>query len=182
VKQANTYMGREPRAADGERYDSLVEDAGYLRSRRNLLAQQWCPGAELNHRHLHFQCSALPTELPGRRTRRTAGGRARGVINARFRAVQTSWRRVWPHMDPSGRWRTRPLHFASSSGIVGAILDEVRGEADKVSALAVPRSRRHGYRMHAATWARPRTLHGRINNHLSRSRIRDEYDIDYDAG
>jgi hypothetical protein len=24
-----------------------------------------CPGAELNHRHLHFQCSALPTELPG---------------------------------------------------------------------------------------------------------------------
>src|SRR3954466_2197712 len=28
----------------------------------------WCPGAELNHRHLHFQCSALPTELPGRRS------------------------------------------------------------------------------------------------------------------
>src|SRR5271169_6800957 len=26
---------------------------------------EWCPGAELNHRHLHFQCSALPTELPG---------------------------------------------------------------------------------------------------------------------
>src|SRR5438309_7498706 len=26
----------------------------------------WCPGAESNHRHLHFQCSALPTELPGR--------------------------------------------------------------------------------------------------------------------
>src|ERR1700692_1509824 len=26
---------------------------------------RWCPGAELNHRHLHFQCSALPTELPG---------------------------------------------------------------------------------------------------------------------
>jgi hypothetical protein len=25
----------------------------------------WCPGAESNHRHLHFQCSALPTELPG---------------------------------------------------------------------------------------------------------------------
>src|SRR5207248_7705882 len=32
----------------------------------------WCPGAELNHRHLHFQCSALPTELPGRRVRRAA--------------------------------------------------------------------------------------------------------------
>src|SRR5215813_9360196 len=26
---------------------------------------EWCPGAESNHRHLHFQCSALPTELPG---------------------------------------------------------------------------------------------------------------------
>src|SRR5581483_8649575 len=28
---------------------------------------EWCPGAESNHRHLHFQCSALPTELPGPR-------------------------------------------------------------------------------------------------------------------
>src|SRR5262249_35069952 len=27
---------------------------------------EWCPGAESNHRPLHFQCSALPTELPGR--------------------------------------------------------------------------------------------------------------------
>ena len=38
--------------------------------------ERWCPGAESNHRHLHFQCSALPTELPGRRTRRAAGGRS----------------------------------------------------------------------------------------------------------
>ncbi len=26
---------------------------------------QWCPGAELNHRHTDFQSVALPTELPG---------------------------------------------------------------------------------------------------------------------
>src|SRR5262245_34349835 len=30
VKQANTYVCRKSSAADGERYDSLVEDAGYL--------------------------------------------------------------------------------------------------------------------------------------------------------
>ena len=30
VKQANTYMCRESRAADGEQYESLVEDVGYL--------------------------------------------------------------------------------------------------------------------------------------------------------
>jgi len=35
----------------------------------------------LNHRHLHFQCSALPTELPGRRARPDGGRRrARAVI------------------------------------------------------------------------------------------------------
>src|SRR5579883_1933291 len=33
--------------------------------RINGLEELWCPGAESNHRHLHFQCSALPTELPG---------------------------------------------------------------------------------------------------------------------
>ena len=26
---------------------------------------QWCPGADLNHRHADFQSAALPTELPG---------------------------------------------------------------------------------------------------------------------
>ena len=30
------------------------------------LLQEWCPGAELNHRHEDFQSTALPTELPGR--------------------------------------------------------------------------------------------------------------------
>jgi hypothetical protein len=27
--------------------------------------ENWCPGAELNHRHRDFQSRALPTELPG---------------------------------------------------------------------------------------------------------------------
>ena len=26
---------------------------------------EWCPGAESNHRHADFQSAALPTELPG---------------------------------------------------------------------------------------------------------------------
>src|SRR5215510_10132054 len=101
------------------------------RKAKDYEGESWCPGAELNHRHLHFQCSALPTELPGRRTRRSAGGRARGVIKARFPAVQTSWRRC-------GRRRFvrkmphAPASFVSSPRFVGAILDEVRREADKV--------------------------------------------------
>jgi hypothetical protein len=28
-------------------------------------AGNWCPETDLNCRHLHFQCSALPTELSG---------------------------------------------------------------------------------------------------------------------
>jgi len=31
--------------------------------------QEWCPGAESNHRHCDFQSHALPTELPGRQIR-----------------------------------------------------------------------------------------------------------------
>src|SRR6202011_2444953 len=41
-------------------------------------AWRWCPGAESNHRHLHFQCSALPTELPGRRALRACAPAERG--------------------------------------------------------------------------------------------------------
>ena len=33
-------------------------------------AEEWCPGAESNHRHCDFQSHALPTELPGHRPRR----------------------------------------------------------------------------------------------------------------
>lgn len=29
-------------------------------------SEEWCPGADLNHRHADFQSAALPTELPGR--------------------------------------------------------------------------------------------------------------------
>lgn len=36
--------------------------------------KKW-PGADLNRRHLHFQCSALPTELPGLTAAPDAGGK-----------------------------------------------------------------------------------------------------------
>ena len=45
--------------------------AGRPRPER-AVPEGWCPGAELNHRHPHFQCGALPTELPGRATRNDA--------------------------------------------------------------------------------------------------------------
>src|SRR5690242_6560696 len=53
---------------------SFVQAVRHCVAERRCVMRQleWCPGAELNHRHLHFQCSALPTELPGRRIRRTA--------------------------------------------------------------------------------------------------------------
>jgi hypothetical protein len=75
---------------------------GKERGRRD----RWCPGAELNHRHLHFQCSALPTELPGRRACRAAGGKeSAGVIKARFRAVQNGQEQ--PRMAAPGPFRAR---------------------------------------------------------------------------
>src|SRR5262245_60827938 len=95
----------------------------------------WCPGAELNHRHLHFQCSALPTELPGRRSRRTAGGRARGVIKARFPAVQTSWRTDAAGTRSVGLTPHAPLHMCPSPGTARSATS---------LGLAVPRSRRRG--------------------------------------
>lgn len=33
-----------------------------------LKGKEWCPGADLNHRHHNFQSCALPTELPGHLT------------------------------------------------------------------------------------------------------------------
>ena len=41
---------------------------------------QWCPGAELNHRHRDFQSRALPTELPGRRLAVVALREKRGAL------------------------------------------------------------------------------------------------------
>src|SRR5215475_15482528 len=70
---------------------------------------RWFLWGEFNHRHLHFQCSALPTELPGRRACRAAGGKeSAGVIKARFRAVQNGrkWRRTAAPASPA---RSSPL-------------------------------------------------------------------------
>ena len=51
------------RALTFARIDKLKESLG-----------NWCPGTELNCRHRDFQSRALPTELPGRRTRRLTAG------------------------------------------------------------------------------------------------------------
>src|SRR5215471_5699585 len=67
-----TYSPKSHNAAGiSGRYQPV---AGFVRWSLNL----WCPGAELNHRHLHFQCSALPTELPGRRARAGRRTKERG--------------------------------------------------------------------------------------------------------
>ena len=64
----------------------------------------WCPGAESNHRHLHFQCSALPTELPGligfelssgsARRYREGAGRCPEWVRATMRSVIAAVRPV----------------------------------------------------------------------------------------
>jgi hypothetical protein len=106
-QESNTRSNCEQDASaeNGATHNSTHSRSGLGRTNRNNLENRrepnyssyceqkgWCPGADLNHRHLHFQCSALPTELPGRRS--TEGGRRRsaGFIEARFPAVQTSAR------------------------------------------------------------------------------------------
>jgi hypothetical protein len=74
--------------------------------------ERWCPGAELNHRHLHFQCSALPTELPGPTLFGEAdrASRKRAVIEIAFPAVQErQLRLVRPRDPPSLTPRLRPV-------------------------------------------------------------------------
>src|SRR5690242_18112405 len=45
---------------------------------------EWCPGAELNHRHADFQSAALPTELPGQRATAERDAESPRFIGARF--------------------------------------------------------------------------------------------------
>jgi hypothetical protein len=43
---------------------------------RTSANDEWCPGAESNHRHCDFQSHALPTELPGRQSPLEVSGQA----------------------------------------------------------------------------------------------------------
>ena len=62
---------------------------------------QWCPGAESNHRHCDFQSHALPTELPGR-AGRPGGACGLGLIGRRLRPVQRNLTR-WCRGGSMGR-------------------------------------------------------------------------------
>src|SRR5262245_36129182 len=64
VKQANTYMCRESRAADDERYDSLVEDAGYLPKQARPFSAAMVPRGGLKQLFT-VRCIGCPT-LPKR--------------------------------------------------------------------------------------------------------------------
>ena len=54
----------------------LVEHCG-------CLEKKWCPGSESNQRHRHFQCRALPTELPGLEVAPRQKQPGRGQIRSR---------------------------------------------------------------------------------------------------
>jgi hypothetical protein len=36
-----------------------------MENNRHIKGLEWCPEADLNHRHADFQSAALPTELSG---------------------------------------------------------------------------------------------------------------------
>lgn len=61
---------------------SLAFQASALSHSAMVPYRHWCQGAELNRRHLHFQCSALPAELPWRQKSKDTGdgGRSRTYI------------------------------------------------------------------------------------------------------
>lgn len=62
------------RTADTKKPQSSAFLAGTM---EGYVKGWWCPGMESNHRHEHFQCSALPPELPGRTRWRTRRARKR---------------------------------------------------------------------------------------------------------
>ena len=64
-----------------------------LRSRTTPLLQRW-PGTELNRRHLGFQPSALPTELPGPNKTPVPNGRGRFHI-------RESWDQLYRRAIPA---------------------------------------------------------------------------------
>jgi hypothetical protein len=98
LRTRNVTSCYEGRRATGFGLARLIDSTTAKDEKR--CGAKWCPGAGSNHRHLHFQCSALPTELPGRTlghalilsgtrlVRKSRPYQSRGVIVARFPAVQ----------------------------------------------------------------------------------------------
>ena len=57
------------------------------------LFEEWCPGAELNHRHTDFQSVALPAELPGHTAERGYKGTPLRLSSG-LAAKAAGWRRA----------------------------------------------------------------------------------------
>ena len=67
-------------------------------------ANEWCPGAESNHRHADFQSAALPLSYPGRPAGKAGSNQGRHACLSRFQSS--------PDKSSSGRPLSR---FSSSS-------------------------------------------------------------------
>ena len=57
--------------------------------RRHIKGLEWCPEADLNHRHADFQSAALPTELSGHQ--------------ALFKAIRRGFRPAGDKFPPEAR-------------------------------------------------------------------------------
>jgi hypothetical protein len=61
-----------------------------------IVLREWCPEADLNHRHADFQSAALPTELSGHPVQEPEGGTrslpAKVFSNAESERVIPSWK------------------------------------------------------------------------------------------
>ena len=99
--------GVRNRTADLLITSELLYQLSYTSSRE----AEWCLGAELNHRHPHFQCGALPAELPRHQDSLPAqtGNGNKTTRGFECQAARGIWPRVRPPPAGSGaRWWPRP--------------------------------------------------------------------------
>src|SRR6185437_9732926 len=117
-----------------------------------MAPEEWCLGADSNHRHADFQSAALPTELPRPEgsarcsTRGPEGPAAEGGASIRSGAAAVQRRAVAAQRGPRGcgAWARRPRRAptcrARASVVVavgtrlGVALGLVVGRRDRVAA------------------------------------------------